>query len=77
MTAPAITGSITDPEFRHRRAAHAAKARTSPAYHLDKIRELVEASRAAQGLPPTIVDSLTLDQIAALIEEGGDDAPAA
>jgi hypothetical protein len=77
LTAPTITGSITDPEFRRKRARHAAKARTSPAYHIGRVRDLVTSSRAAQGLPPVVTDELTLGQIAELIEGGGGDAPAA
>jgi len=37
MGAPTITGSITDPDFRRRRAAHAARARTTVDHHIDKL----------------------------------------
>jgi hypothetical protein len=73
---PGPTGSITDPEFRHARALHAAKARTTGSYHLDRVRDLVTRSRADQGLPPVLTDELTLGEIATLIEAGGDDAAA-
>jgi hypothetical protein len=66
LTAPTITGSITDPEFRRRRAAHAAKTRTSVDHYIEKV---VEAA-------PT----LTADQVERLrsllapVEEVGPDA---
>jgi hypothetical protein len=34
---PALTGSITDPDFRRRRAAHAARARTTVDHYIDKL----------------------------------------
>jgi hypothetical protein len=37
---PAITGSITDPDFRHRRAQYAAKARTDPDHHIAKLADV-------------------------------------
>ena len=46
MTAPTITGSITDPEFRHRRAVHAAKTRTSVDHFIEKV---VEAAPTLTG----------------------------
>lgn len=46
MTAPTITGSITDPEFRHRRAVHAAKTRTSVDHYIEKV---IEAAPALTG----------------------------
>ena len=55
--------------------------RTSPGYyHLDRIRDIVTRSRAEQGLPPGIVDELTLRQVAAvfrLAESGGASSDAA
>lgn len=36
-TSPTITGSISDPEFRRRRAQHAAAARTKLDYHIAKL----------------------------------------
>ncbi len=63
-----------DPVVAHERAVKAAQARTSPRYHLARVREVVEASRAAQGLPPTVVDALTLGQVAALLEGDPDAA---
>lgn len=38
-SASPVRGSITDPEFRHRRAAHAAKARTGVDYYITKLVE--------------------------------------
>jgi hypothetical protein len=37
---PAITGSIKDPDFRHRRAKLAAKARTNPDHHIAKLADV-------------------------------------
>ena len=37
MAAPTITGSITDPDFRRRRAEHAARARTTVDHYIDKL----------------------------------------
>lgn len=34
---PAITGTIQDPEFRHRRAKLAARTRTSLDHHIKKV----------------------------------------
>jgi len=34
---PAITGSLNDPDFRHRRAQHAALSRTSVDHHIEKL----------------------------------------
>lgn len=34
---PTVTGSIDDPEFRRRRAAHAAKSRTSVDHYIEKL----------------------------------------
>lgn len=65
---PASTGKLQDPEWRHERARKAAAARTTGTYHLSRVRDLVERSRADQGLPPTVVDDFTLEQIATLLE---------
>jgi hypothetical protein len=71
-----LTGKLADPAWRQARAAKAARARTTGSYHLDRVRDLVTSSRAAQGLPPTVTDDLTLGEIAVLIETGdGDAAP--
>jgi len=47
---PALTGSIADPEFRRRRAVHAAKARTSVDHHVkqivDRAPELTDQQRS-------------------------------
>jgi hypothetical protein len=37
MSAEAVTGSITDPEFRKRRARHAAASRTDTDYFIKKL----------------------------------------
>jgi len=37
MDTPTITGSISDPDFRHRRAEHAARARTTVEHYIDKL----------------------------------------
>lgn len=37
MARPATTGSLADPEFRHRRAQNAAAARTTIDYHISKV----------------------------------------
>jgi hypothetical protein len=37
----------------------------------EAVRRLVEASRAAQGLPPTVTDIEVLERVAALLENGG------
>jgi hypothetical protein len=71
---PEPTAKLADPAWRQARAAKAGRARTTGSYHVSRVRDLVERSRAAQGLPPTVVDRLTLGQIADLIEGGGDNA---
>jgi hypothetical protein len=44
----------------------------------DEVGRLVAASRAAQGLPPTITDPGILDRVATLLDkEAETDAPAA
>lgn len=59
MATPTLTGSISDPEFRRRRARHAAKTRASVDHHIAKVvdawPELTEAqrSRLAQLFRPT------------------------
>ena len=37
MATPTITGSITDPDFRRRRAEHAARSRTTVDHYIDKL----------------------------------------
>jgi hypothetical protein len=68
----ARTGSskLADPAWRHERARKAAAARTTPDYYLDRVRALVERTRQEQGLPPVIVDDLTLGKIAELLGGG-------
>jgi hypothetical protein len=65
---PEPAGKLSDPEWRRARATKAAHARTTGTYHVSRVRELVKGSRAAQGLPPTIVDELTLGQVAELLD---------
>jgi hypothetical protein len=68
------TGKLEDPAWRQARATKAARARTTGSYHLDRVRDFVTRSRAAQGLGPAVTDDLTLGEIASLIEEAGPDA---
>jgi hypothetical protein len=58
---PAITGSITDPDFRHRRAKLAAEARASTDHD---IKALVD--RAPELTPEQ------RDRLATLLRSGGD-----
>ena len=37
MDTPTVTGSISDPDFRRRRAEHAARARTTVEHYIDKL----------------------------------------
>lgn len=37
MMSPAVTGSLDDPDFRHRRAQHAARSRTSVDHYIAKL----------------------------------------
>jgi hypothetical protein len=37
---PAITGTIRDPDFRHRRAQYAARKRTEPDHHIAKLADV-------------------------------------
>lgn len=60
-------GKLADPEWRRERARKAGRSRTTPEYHLDRIREIVETTRAEQGLPPIVVDQLTLARVAELV----------
>ena len=64
---PDSTGKLADPAFRRNRASKAALTRTTPDYHLNRVRQIVEETRRAQGLPPVVVDDLTLGRIAALL----------
>jgi hypothetical protein len=68
------TGRLADPEFRHDRAAKAARSRTTPEYHVRRIRDLVDKTRAEQGLPPHVTDPLTLARVAEILRlsNGGD-----
>jgi hypothetical protein len=63
-----LTGKLADPAWRQARAAKAGRARTTGSYHLNRVRDLVTRSRAAQGLGPVVTDDLTLGEIAALLE---------
>lgn len=53
-----------DPAVARERASKAGRSRTTPGYHLGKVRELVERTRAEQGLPPVVTDDLTLGRVA-------------
>jgi hypothetical protein len=55
---------LADPEWRRSRASRAGRARTTPEYHLAHVREIVRQTRAAQGLPPVIVEDLTIGRVA-------------
>lgn len=74
-------GKLADPKFRHKRAADARAAQTTPAYHAHKLaqaieplsdeqvaelREQVARSRARQGLPPAIEDPGVIEKIASV-----------
>lgn len=61
-------GKLADPDWRTARARKAGQARTSPEYHMSRIREIVTTTRAAQGLPPVVVDELTLARVAELVQ---------
>jgi hypothetical protein len=78
-----MPSKLDDPVFRHERAKKAsrvaARNREIEAFprHIAHIREIVDRSRADQGLPPHITDALVLGQVAAtlrLLADGGDDA---
>lgn len=56
-----------DPAVAHERATKAARARTTPDYHLAKVREIVERTRAEQGLPPVVTDDLTLGRVSDIL----------
>jgi len=61
---PALTGSIDDPDFRHRRAVHAAKSRTTVDHHIDAIVASAPSLTAEQA-----------DRLSSLLSErGGPDA---
>lgn len=59
---PKVTGSVQDPEFRKRRARHAAKARTSLDHY---VRQVVERA-------PELTDEQRR-RLAALLTGGGAD----
>jgi hypothetical protein len=62
-----VGGKLADPEWRRSRARKAGRARTTPLYHLERLREVVETTRAEQGLPPTVTDALALGYLAELL----------
>lgn len=68
MPTPSLPRKLDDPEWRQARARKAGSARTTPDYHLDRIRELVARTRAAQGLPEVVVDDLTLSKVAEILK---------
>jgi hypothetical protein len=61
---PAITGTITDPDFRRRRASHAAKARTSLDYYVQQV-----VDRA-----PALTDE-QVDRLRGLLPPAGEPQP--
>jgi hypothetical protein len=61
------TGLLADPTFRRTRAKRARAAQSTGSYHLEKVREIVERTRAQQGLPPVITDQLTLAKVADIL----------
>lgn len=66
MSTPS-TGKLADSEWRRDRASKAGRTRTTPEYHLARVREMVAKSREAQGLPAVVTDELTLGRIADLL----------
>ena len=76
MPAP-YAGKLADPDFRHDRASRAGRSRTTPEYHVSRIRAIVDKTRAEQGLPPHVTDPLTLAKVADILRlpaEGQPDA---
>jgi hypothetical protein len=67
VTAPSES-PLADPAWRRRRAARAGQARTTPEYHIKHLRSAVAESRAGSGLPDEVLDRLTLEQIAVLLD---------
>lgn len=63
-----MASKLDDPNWRRERARTAARSRTSGPYHLAKVREIVERTRAEQGLPPVVTDELTLGRVADLFK---------
>lgn len=59
---------LADPAWRTARAKKAGAARTTPDYHLERIRDLVARTRAEQGLPDIVVDDLTLGRVAEILK---------
>jgi hypothetical protein len=64
-------GKLADPAWRHDRAVKAGrasvKARTTPEGLVATLREIVDRTRAEQGLPPHITDPLTLSTVADIL----------
>lgn len=69
-----LGGKLADPQWRRDRARKAGQSRTTPEYHLSRIREIVETTRAKQGLPPVVVDELTLGRVAELVRSAAKEA---
>jgi hypothetical protein len=57
---------LADPEWRKLRARRAGQARNSPSYHLSRVTEIVERTRAEQGLPPVVTEDLTIGYVASV-----------
>jgi hypothetical protein len=81
-TPPSYTGKLADPSFRRERARKAAAARLSIDHHIDKVveagptltteqldrlRQAVARSRAAQGLPPVVTDPAAIQRAVAAL----------
>lgn len=66
---PVHTGKLTDPIWRQARAAKAARARTTPEYHLTRLREFA----ARRGVTNDDLDALTLANVAEFIESDDTD----
>ena len=69
------TGKAADVEFRRWRGRRAAEVRNSLPNHVRKVREIVDRTRAEQGLPPTVTDALTLQKVADVLRLANPDTP--
>ncbi len=64
---------LTDEQRRQHFSELGTRGAASRRARKAAVTRLVEASRKAQGLPPTVGDVEVLERVAALIEAGGDD----
>jgi hypothetical protein len=81
MPTTTYVGKLADPQWRHDRAVKAAtvaaRNRTTPEGLVAALRQIVDRTRAEQGLPPHVTDGLTLATVADLLrpsDGGGHDA---